>query len=141
MSMGSTSLWVQAVAVAAGGAVGSVGRFLVSVAARKALTWPLAIDAVIGTFIVNLLGSFAIGLLAAWFLNHPDERLRLFLITGVLGGFTTFSAFSLETLELMREHRVGAAALYALGSVVLGLVVALAGWRLGIGVFGLAHPE
>lgn len=139
----SASLLMQTAAVAAGGAIGSVGRFLISVAARKLSSWSVTVDAVIGTFAVNLIGSFAIGLLAAWFLNQPDDRttLRLFLITGILGGFTTFSAFSLETLDLMNEHRVGAATTYALGSVVLGLVLALVGWRIGLAAFGFPASE
>lgn len=137
------SILMQTAAVAAGGAIGSVGRFLVSIGARKLSSWSITVDAVIGTFAVNLIGSFAIGLLAAWFLTQADDRmtLRLFLITGLLGGFTTFSAFSLETLDLVHEHRIGAAVAYALGSVVLGLVLALVGWRIGLAAFGFPPAE
>ena len=85
-----------------------------------------------GTFLINLLGSFAIGLLAELFrlqvLLAPE--LRLALITGVLGGFTTFSAYSLENLSLLREGANWLAASYALGSVAGGLLCALAGMRL-----------
>ena len=72
-----------------------------------------------GTFAVNVLGSFAIGLLAGWFAFRGDtgQGMRLFLTTGILGGFTTFSAFSLDTVLLVERHAYGLAAGYAVGSV------------------------
>ena len=113
--------------VALGGALGSVARFAVSLGA---LRW-LGTGFPWGTLLVNVAGSFAIGLLAA--LVAADGRpllgadARAFLLVGVLGGFTTFSSFSLETLELARVGALGAASL----NVALSLVLCLAGAWLG----------
>jgi CrcB protein len=76
-----------------------------------------------GTFIVNIAGSFAMGLLAGYFAFRPGfgQHFRLFLTTGVLGGFTTFSAFSLDTALLVERHSYGLAAGYAVGSVAASL--------------------
>lgn len=72
-----------------------------------------------GTMIVNVVGSFAMGLLAGYFAYRPGmpQHLRLFLTTGILGGFTTFSAFSLDTALLIERHAFGLAAGYVVGSV------------------------
>jgi CrcB protein len=72
-----------------------------------------------GTLIVNISGSFAMGLLAGYFAFRPgiDQHLRLFLTTGLLGGFTTFSAFSLDAALLVERHSYGVAAGYMVGSV------------------------
>jgi CrcB protein len=84
-----------------------------------------------GTIIVNIAGSMAMGMLAAWFAYRGETTTageRLFLTTGVLGGFTTFSAFALDTRLLWERHDVAAAIVYAGASVilsVLGLVVGL----------------
>ena len=119
--------------VALGGAAGSVARYACSVAALRWLgigfPWP--------TLFVNVLGSFAIGMLAALVtadgrpLLGPDAR--ALLLVGVLGGFTTFSSFSLETLNLARAGALGAASLNVAGSMVL----CLAGVWLGFAVVGL----
>ena len=90
-----------------------------------------------GTLLVNVLGSFAIGLLAGWFASRPglSQDMRLFLTTGVLGGFTTFSAFSLDTALLIERHAYALAAGYVLGSVAAGLAalfLALALFRSGL---------
>jgi CrcB protein len=81
------------------------------------------------TFSINILGSLMMGLVAGWFIEHHDEgHLRLFLTTGVLGGFTTFSAFSLDAVLLWERHEHLLAALYVGGSVVgaiAGLVLGL----------------
>ncbi|MGQ0622742.1 MAG: fluoride efflux transporter CrcB [Panacagrimonas sp.] len=112
-----------ALAVAVGGAVGSLARYGVGQAARAfAPGWPW------GTLLVNVLGSFAIGLLFAWFAARPAaEWLRLGLITGVLGGFTTFSAFSIETLELLRSDGSGAAIAYIAATLLTGLAACALG--------------
>jgi len=99
--------------VALGGALGATLRWL----AGLAVTFPL------GTLAVNVAGSLAIGLIwaglaARW---HP------FVITGVLGGFTTFSAFSLDTLRLVEAGRMTAALGYVAGSVILSLAACAAG--------------
>ena len=72
-----------------------------------------------GTLAVNVMGSFLMGLVAGYFAFRPGmgQHVRLFLTTGVLGGFTTFSAFSLDTALLVERHSYGLAAGYAVGSV------------------------
>jgi CrcB protein len=119
------------VAVAAGGAIGSMGRFWLA-GAMTALTGPRFPW---GTLLINILGSFVIGLVAGITLTparvgmHPD--IRIFLMTGVCGGFTTFSAFSLQTLELLQTGDVVPAFGYAIGSVVLCVIGTYCGWLLG----------
>ena len=123
-----TVLWV-----ALGGALGSVARYAISGVAVRWLgaAFPYA------TLFVNITGSFTIGLLAA--LVAADGRpslgadARAFLLVGVLGGFTTFSSFSLETLNLARSGALAPAMLNVAGSVVLCLAAvslgfATAGW-------------
>ncbi|MGL6210130.1 MAG: fluoride efflux transporter FluC [Paracoccaceae bacterium] len=107
--------------IAVGGAIGSVLRFL-TVA---------AIGAPLGTAVVNVLGSFAIGV--AFVLL--SDRLSPLLITGVLGGFTTFSAFSLDALKLMDAGQVLQAGLYVSVSVLMSLVAVALGATLARGVF------
>lgn len=89
-----------ALAVAAGGAAGSLARFYIVVALKQfdqAFPW--------GTLLVNVVGSFLIGAVWAWFLDRPDtpEWLRVGLMTGVLGGFTTLSSISLETVLMLES--------------------------------------
>ncbi len=126
-------------AIALGGALGSVLRYAVY---RGSLQYssahPLAGGFPYGTFAVNVLGAFAIGVLWAWQAQgHPEGQsawsaeARAFLFTGLLGGFTTFSTFSLEGAQLIKGGAPGMAALYLLGSLALGLVAALAGMGLG----------
>ena len=82
-----------------------------------------------GTLAVNVMGSFLMGLVAGYFAFRPGmgQHVRLFLTTGVLGGFTTFSAFSLDTALLIERHDYGAAAGYIVGSVALSLVAIFVG--------------
>ena len=77
----------------------------------------------LGTLIVNVLGSFLMGLLAGYFALRPGigQHMRLLLTTGILGGFTTFSAFSLDTALLIERHAYGAAAGYIVGSVAASI--------------------
>lgn len=118
-------------AVAVGGALGSVARFwLTAVMTRLTGPWfPY------GTLLINVAGSFVIGLVAGVTLTparmgiHPD--LRIFLMTGVCGGFTTFSAFSLQTLELLQLGDVVPAMLYIAGSVIFCLLFVWFGWWVG----------
>ena len=113
-------------AVAAGGALGSVLRYGVAVAMRglgAGLPW--------WTLLVNVLGSFAIGLFAQLAASRGwPEPLRIGLMTGLLGGFTTFSAFSLETLALLREQP-GSALLHVGLHLLLGLSACALGLWLG----------
>jgi CrcB protein len=81
-----------------------------------------------GTLAVNLLGCFAIGLFAK---IVTDEAARLTLMTGFLGGFTTFSAFSLETMQLFRNGLISTAVMYVTASNLGGVLAAWAGWRIG----------
>ena len=126
--MGTATTWL---AVAAGGAIGSLARFWLA-AAMTALTGPRFPW---GTLLINVVGSAIIGVVAAVTLHparvamHPD--LRVFLMVGVCGGFTTFSAFSLQTLELVQSGDVWPAAGYIAGSVVFCLGAVWAGWLLG----------
>lgn len=105
-----------------GGAIGTGFRFgvvnLVAYLLRQPPKYPLA------TFIINITGSFVIGFLAELFdARMPvSPELRAMLLVGVLGGYTTFSSFSLETLNLIRDNQPGAAFLYSAGSVLLGLI-------------------
>ena len=117
-----------ALAVALGGAAGSLARYaLVAALKRGDLAGPW------GTLAVNVLGSFAIGAVWAWSLARPEtpEWLRLGLMAGVLGGFTTLSAVSLETLQLLHGGAPAAAFANAAANVVLGLAACCAGfWAL-----------
>lgn len=76
-----------------------------------------------GTLAINITGSLAMGLLVGWFAvrGDPGQMWRLFLTTGVLGGFTTFSTFSLDTVYLYERGEIGAAALYVLASVAVSI--------------------
>ena len=82
-----------------------------------------------GTLAVNVIGSLAMGLLAGYFAYRTgiNQHVRLFLTTGVLGGFTTFSAFSLDAALLIERHNYGAAAAYVLASVALSLFAVFVG--------------
>lgn len=81
------------------------------------------------TFIINVSGSFVMGLMAAWFAFKGDasQHWRLFLTAGVLGGYTTFSTFSLDAALLYERDQFMLAAIYVIGSVALGLVGLFAG--------------
>ena len=126
--MGTPTTWL---AVAIGGALGSLARFWLA-AAMTMLTGPRFPW---GTLLINILGSFIIGLVAGVTLlparlpMHPD--FRIFLMVGVCGGFTTFSAFSLQTLELLQSGELLPASGYIAGSVVLCLLAVWFGWFIG----------
>lgn len=121
--------------IACGGGLGSVLRFFISDAMVRhfgaAFPW--------GTLLINVSGSFAIGLFAT-FATGPDTRWfgsaegRLFLMSGVCGGFTTFSAFSLQTLNLLREGDWLRAGAYILASVIVCIAAAGFGHALGGGI-------
>jgi CrcB protein len=111
-------------AVAAGAAVGAVLRYLIG-------TWAIAHFGdgfPYGTLLINLAGCFLIGVLLAIAVERGmHEALRLLLVTGLLGGFTTFSAFGYETYSLLIRERWLLALLYVLGSVLGGLLCVAAG--------------
>jgi CrcB protein len=102
-----------------GAGIGGALRHGANVASAKLF----GLDFPYGTFIVNVAGSFAMGLLAGFFVYRAGvpQHLRLFLTTGILGGFTTFSTFSLDAALLIERHQFGAAAGYVVGSVAAGL--------------------
>lgn len=108
-----------------GAGLGGALRHAVNLAALR-LGW---IAFPIGTLAINVLGSFLMGLIAEWFAlrGHLPQQARLFLTTGVLGGFTTFSAFSLDAALLYERGKPGLAALYVLASVALSLSALAAG--------------
>ena len=113
-----------AVAVAVGGAAGSLARFYMVVALRRIdhlFPW--------GTLLVNVAGSFLIGAVWAWFLDRPDtpEWVRVGLMTGVLGGYTTLSSVSLETVLLLESGAYWPAAANVAANFGLGLLACLAG--------------
>lgn len=121
-------------AVALGGALGASLRHGVGLLSLRHLPqgWPW------GTFAVNLAGGFAMGLLAGWLAHRADgvgQDVRLFLATGVLGGFTTFSAFSLEVMNFIRAGETGKAAAYAGLSVVLACAALALGLLIARKVF------
>lgn len=115
---------------AAGGAIGAGGRYLVNVGVGRyagvtaSFPWP--------TFVANVVGSFAmgvvIGLLALKFTGSPE--LRTFIATGILGGFTTFSAFSADVVALMERQQPGLAAVYAASSVAFAVGALVLGMML-----------
>ena len=115
--------------VAIGGALGSMARYGVNILAGRVTALPL------GTLIVNLTGCFAMGLLAAAVAFRGGQHLAPLLLTGVLGGFTTFSAFALDTLSLWERGAQATALAYVAGSVIISLAAVTAGLATGRGVF------
>lgn len=115
-------------AVAAGGAIGAVGRYLV---VTQVGHW-LGLHYPFGTLAVNVIGSFLLAALveAAALAWSVGEALRAFLVVGVFGAFTTFSAFSLEVVLLFQRGEIVPALLYAAGSVVLCVLAFAAGLHL-----------
>lgn len=115
--------------VALGGALGAVSRYLVGNIVGKSLgsAWPY------GTFIINILGCFCMGLFMTLIVSREmlPPAARLFLCVGLLGGFTTFSSFGYEALNLFTKGEMMPGLVYAGGSLLLGLAAAAAGVGLG----------
>ncbi len=119
----------QLALVGLGGFIGAIGRYLLGGAVlHLTASWRFPVS----TFLVNLAGCFCLGALAALAEQRDffSPALRLFLFTGILGGFTTFSAFGYECFFLLRRGEVLVAALYAMGSVGGGLGAVWIGFRL-----------
>jgi len=114
-------------AIAAGGALGAVGRYAITMGAHR--LWKGAFPS--GTFIANVLGCFLIGLLATLLATKLSvrEEIRLFLLVGFLGGLTTFSTYGFETLSLLLNERLELALGYVLVSNGAGILAVLAGYR------------
>ncbi len=115
--------------VMAGGGLGAGARHLVNVAALRLL----GVSFPYGTLTVNVAGSLLMGLLVGWLALRYEgggQGLRLFLATGVLGGFTTFSAFSLDAVALWERGAYGPAALYVAASVAISIAALVAGLAL-----------
>jgi fluoride exporter len=85
-----------------------------------------------GTFLVNISGCFLIGILSGFFMRNSllHDDLKLFLMTGFCGGFTTFSAFTLEGIGLLKENKMGLFLFYTAGTVLFGLLATYSGFRL-----------
>lgn len=117
--------------VALGGAIGSAARYLVNLGATRAFGtgFPVA------TMTVNILGSFVMGALVVALAQIGGQRFAPFLMTGILGGFTTFSAFSLDAVSLWERGQAVAAAGYVAGSVVLSLAALAAGMVAARGIW------
>jgi CrcB protein len=119
--------------VAAGGVLGSLARYAVGLAlphVSGAFAW--------STFLVNVTGSLAMGVLVVWVLSmdRPHPWLRPFLGVGVLGGWTTFSSYALDTHAMVQAGHGPVAAAYLVGSLVAGLVAVGLGVTLGERLFG-----
>ena len=116
----------QAAAVGLGAALGGLLRWAIGL-------WlnPLWAGFPLGTLAVNGLGGLLIGGVSAWLLQRPDELLRLLLVTGFLGGLTTFSAFSIESLGLLHRGQIGSALLHSAAHLLGSLACAALGWWIG----------
>jgi len=108
-----------------GGGLGSVLRYLVGQGFQKyQFTFPL------GTFVINIIGSLLIGSLIGYLYktSGDTQNLKALLVIGFCGGFTTFSAFSNESLALIQQHQIWNALLYILGSIVIGIFATFIGF-------------
>ncbi|MEN9544011.1 MAG: fluoride efflux transporter CrcB [Pseudomonadota bacterium] len=115
----------QAAVVGLGAALGGLLRWAVGL-------WlnPLWHGFPLGTLAVNSVGGLLIGAISAWLVQQPSEMLRLLLVTGFLGGLTTFSAFSIESLYLLQRGEAGLALLHAGAHLLGALACAALGWWL-----------
>ena len=120
--MSGPAVWLQVVAVSAGAAVGALLRWLAGLWLNAQWNgFPL------GTLLVNCVGGFMVGVALVWFTRSPDELLRLLVVTGFLGGLTTFSAYSVESLMLLQRGLWGLAAAHTLAHVGGALTCAILG--------------
>ena len=114
--------------VGAGSAIGGISRYLAGKSITAIFNYPFPL----GTFLINVLGSVVIGYVfgaATKGTTHPGWF--LFLTTGFCGGFTTFSAFSMENINMLRNGQYGLAITYIVGSVIIGLLACLLGYHFG----------
>ena len=108
-----------------GGALGSMLRYGIGY-------WIGPKNFPLSTLLINIVGSFIIGLVMAYCLKNESfsANWKLFLTTGICGGFTTFSAFSLENFQLLQQDKLGIVLYYAAGSLVLGVGAVWAGFKI-----------
>ena len=116
---------MNALAVAVGAALGALARWQAGLLFNA--RWP---GFPLGTLLVNLVGGLLIGMALEWFGRQPHELLRLLLVTGFLGGLTTFSAFSGESLALLRDGDLGLALVHTAAHVLGSLAAAWLGMRI-----------
>lgn len=119
--------------VALGGAIGSVARYLVGL-------WGVRLAGVNfpwGTLTVNVVGAFLIGLMVETIARRFDAspEMRVFIVTGIIGGFTTWSSFTLDAVVLFERGAVGLAAVYLLASLLVSFAAIFAGLALGRALF------
>lgn len=105
--------------VGLGGAIGTLARYLLSQAFPESIGFPA------GILIINIIGAFALGVFIAYLAARGtrdlrEKQIRLFVATGVLGGFTTYSAFATDSAQLMDESRLVATAFYVLATILIG---------------------
>ncbi|HAQ37944.1 MAG TPA: fluoride efflux transporter CrcB [Saprospirales bacterium] len=111
-------------AIGLGSSIGGMLRYVLAESIRQKLESTLPF----GTFTINVVGCFLIGIVFGLFdRGNLSQEWRLFLATGLLGGFTTFSAFSMETVNLLRDGQYWSVITYVAGSVVIGLLATFAG--------------
>ena len=116
---------MNGILVACGGAIGACLRYGAGIYfAQPQQLFPWA------TWIVNIVGCLCAGIFLAFTFKYPvlQQEVRLFLMVGILGGFTTFSSFGLETFQLLRSGHVSLALSYALSSLIVGMVVLAVGF-------------
>jgi crcB protein len=116
-----------ALIIGLGSFIGGFSRYLLSLFIQAKATSPFPLH----TLIINVTGCFLIGIVFGFFdRGQISQEWKLFFATGILGGFTTFSAFSIETLTLFREGYIGYALLYIFASVFLGLLLTYLAYQL-----------
>ncbi len=124
-----SDMMTQIIAVATGGALGASLRYGVMVAMGRlfGVLFPW------GTIAVNIIGSLGLGFVISWFAVKytPPDWLRLFLVVGLAGGFTTFSTFALDLVTLWERKQALTSGAYLIGSVVLSLIALMVGMWLG----------
>ena len=117
---------LKLISVFIGGGIGAILRFLASVFSNRLFSTPIY-----GTFCVNIIGCFLIGLFWGFILNKADsipQITKLFIVSGLLGGLTTFSTFNLEVFELLKSGKVLLGLLYLFASCLVGLLCTYLGY-------------
>jgi fluoride exporter len=123
--LSATLTWAQVLAVAIGAAFGALARWWAGLwLSGQGAGFPL------GTLVVNCLGGLLIGIALAWFERSPNELLRLLVVTGFLGGLTTFSSFSGESLSLLQRGQFGLALVHTAAHLFGSLACAALGFSL-----------